>query len=112
MLRLLLSESRADQPGVRGAVTRGAGSVGSQLLPGDSLDQTRRNMKAGTAVWMILLPVGATGHINGLTTAADAAEIVERYKLPFHLQEIKGDRGNWLTGDNFKRAPACSRLPS
>lgn len=49
----------------------------------------------------------ATGHINGLTTAADAAEIVERYNRQFHLQELKAIE-ELADGDNFKKC-ACSQ---
>ncbi|MEM8420251.1 DUF637 domain-containing protein, partial [Morganella morganii] len=90
---------------VRGAVTGALAASAAGIILGDSLDQTAQEHEQQAQLARMTGAVAgliATGHINGLTTAADAAEIVERYNRQFHLQELKAIE-ELADGDNFKK---------
>ncbi|MGJ7072318.1 DUF637 domain-containing protein [Morganella morganii] len=90
---------------VRGAVTGALAASAAGIILGDSLDQTAQEHEQQAQLARMTGAVAgliATGHINGLTTAADAAESVERYNRQFHLQELKAIE-ELADGDNFKK---------
>lgn len=90
---------------VRGAVIGALAASAAGIILGDSLDQTAQEHEQQAQLARMTGAVAgliATGHINGLTTAADAAEIVERYNRQFHLQELKAIE-ELADGDNFKK---------
>ncbi|WP_413482323.1 DUF637 domain-containing protein [Morganella psychrotolerans] len=76
---------------VRGAVTGALAASLAGIVLNDNLNKTAHEQEQQAQIARVMGAVSgliSTGHINGLTTAADTAEIIERYNRQFHLQEL------------------------